>query len=50
MYAIRSYYDLDVLRTADAQTAQALFADATETLVRWQCASRPGVLPPYDVV
>jgi len=39
---------LDVLRTADAQTAQALFADATETLVRWQCASRPGVLPPYD--
>lgn len=27
---------------------QALFADAREALVRWQLASREGVLPPYD--
>jgi aminoglycoside/choline kinase family phosphotransferase len=39
---------LDALQTADADTVQALFADATEALVRWQCASRLGVLPPYD--
>jgi aminoglycoside/choline kinase family phosphotransferase len=29
-------------------TAHALYADALEALVRWQCASRDGVLPPYD--
>jgi N-acetylmuramate 1-kinase len=28
--------------------ADALFADAIGTLVKWQLASRPGVLPPYD--
>ena len=28
--------------------ANALFADAINALVRWQLASRPGVLPPYD--
>ncbi len=39
---------LDVLASADRGTANALIRDATETLVRWQCASRPGVLPPYD--
>ena len=26
----------------------ALFADATDTLIRWQLATRAGVLPPYD--
>ena len=26
----------------------ALFGDATTALVRWQSATRPGVLPPYD--
>ncbi len=26
----------------------ALFADATDALVRWQLATRAGVLPPYD--
>lgn len=26
----------------------ALFSDAIDALIRWQCASRPGVLPPYD--
>jgi aminoglycoside/choline kinase family phosphotransferase len=29
-------------------SAGALFADATEALVAWQLATRPGELPPYD--
>ena len=29
-------------------TAPALYADACAALIRWQLASRPGVLPPYD--
>ncbi len=29
-------------------SAAALFRDATDVLVRWQLASKPGVLPPYD--
>src|SRR4051794_26291153 len=29
-------------------SADALMADATEALVRWQLATRPGELPPYD--
>jgi aminoglycoside/choline kinase family phosphotransferase len=28
--------------------AAPLFADATDALIRWQLASRPGALPPYD--
>jgi len=36
------------LQALDAQNAPALFADATDALVRWQLATRPGVLPPYD--
>jgi N-acetylmuramate 1-kinase len=36
---------LDIL---DEKNAAALFADATEALVRWQLATRPGELPPYD--
>ncbi len=32
----------------DLRTAHALYADALEALVRWQCASRDNVLPPYD--
>jgi N-acetylmuramate 1-kinase len=28
--------------------ADALFADAIDALVKWQLASKPGVLPPYD--
>jgi aminoglycoside/choline kinase family phosphotransferase len=38
---------LDVLQR-DRSDADALFADAIEALVRWQAATRPGVLPPYD--
>lgn len=30
------------------ENAAALFADATDALLRWQLASRPGELPPYD--
>jgi aminoglycoside/choline kinase family phosphotransferase len=36
------------LRALDADNANALFGDAVDTLVRWQLASRPDVLPPYD--
>lgn len=39
---------LEALRAADAATADRLFADATDAIVRWQLASRPGALPPYD--
>jgi len=39
---------LDVLETADRDTANGLFQDAIEALLRWQQASRPGQLPPYD--
>jgi aminoglycoside/choline kinase family phosphotransferase len=31
-----------------ARNAARLFSDATDALVKWQLASRPGVLPPYD--
>lgn len=36
---------LDVL---DEHNADALFGDALDALVRWQSATREGVLPPYD--
>jgi aminoglycoside/choline kinase family phosphotransferase len=36
---------LDVI---NEENADALFADATEALIRWQLATRPGELPPYD--
>jgi aminoglycoside/choline kinase family phosphotransferase len=36
------------LTTLAPDNADALFADALDALVRWQLASRPGVLPPYD--
>jgi hypothetical protein len=32
----------------DAARADALFRDATDALITWQLASRPGVLPAYD--
>lgn len=38
------------LKALDASNADRLFADALDALVRWQLASRPGVLPPYDEV
>ena len=36
------------LQALDEGTAPDLFADATDALIRWQLASRPGELPPYD--
>lgn len=36
------------LPALNADSAGRLFGDATDALVRWQLASRPGVLPPYD--
>lgn len=38
---------LAALQQDDAR-ADALFRDATDALITWQLASRPGVLPPYD--
>ncbi len=36
------------LQALNDSNADALFADATAALIRWQLASRAGVLPPYD--
>jgi aminoglycoside/choline kinase family phosphotransferase len=36
------------LQELTADNAQQLFADATDALIRWQRASRPHELPPYD--
>ena len=36
------------LEVLDEQNAAALFGDALDALVRWQLATRPGELPPYD--
>ncbi len=41
---------LAAMRAPDIDDARidTLFRDAIDALVRWQLASRPGVLPPYD--
>ena len=36
------------LGALNERNADALFSDALDALVKWQLASRPGVLPPYD--
>ena len=36
------------LHVVNDENADALFGDAIEALVRWQRATRPGELPPYD--
>ena len=36
------------LQALDATNAARLLGDAIEALVRWQAATRPGALPPYD--
>src|SRR5205085_6835534 len=36
------------IKTLDDGNANALFADATDALIKLQLASRPGVLPEYD--
>jgi N-acetylmuramate 1-kinase len=40
--------DTTYLKALNENNAAALFGDAITALVAWQCASRPGVLPPYD--
>ncbi len=40
-----------MMEAVDRENPQAnldLYGLATDALVQWQCASRPGVLPPYD--
>lgn len=39
---------LETQRNEDHATAHTLMLDAIEALVRWQAASQPSVLPPYD--
>jgi len=39
---------LTYLQALTADNAPQLFADATDALIRWQLATRPGELPPYD--
>jgi aminoglycoside/choline kinase family phosphotransferase len=36
------------LKALTDQNADALFSDAIDALIKWQLASREGVLPPYD--
>lgn len=36
------------LQALNESSADELFRDATDALLRWQLASRPDVLPPYD--
>src|SRR5205814_2342523 len=40
--------DTTYLQAINAQNAPQLFSDATDALIRWQLATRPGELPPYD--
>jgi aminoglycoside/choline kinase family phosphotransferase len=40
--------DTTYLAALRADNAARLFADATDALIRWQLATRPGELPPYD--
>jgi aminoglycoside/choline kinase family phosphotransferase len=39
---------LDVIDPARPEASRPLYDQAIDALIRWQLASRPGVLPPYD--
>jgi hypothetical protein len=39
---------LDVIDPAQPDASRPLYDQAIDALIRWQLASRPGVLPPYD--
>lgn len=39
---------LDVIDPDNAEASRPLYDEAIDELVRWQLASKPGVLPPYD--
>jgi aminoglycoside/choline kinase family phosphotransferase len=45
---LTDFGDMTYLAALTEANARALFDDAIDALVRWQLASRPGVLPPYD--
>lgn len=39
---------MQVINPAQPEANQALYLQAVDTLIEWQLASQPGVLPPYD--
>ncbi|NDP38709.1 MAG: phosphotransferase [Rhodoferax sp.] len=39
---------MQVINRDDPQANQGLYLQAVDALIAWQCASTPGVLPPYD--
>ncbi len=39
---------LDIIDPADANASRPRYDEAIDALIRWQLASRPDVLPPYD--
>ena len=39
---------LDVIDPARPEANRPLYDQAIDALIRWQLASKPGVLPPYD--
>jgi aminoglycoside/choline kinase family phosphotransferase len=45
---LTDFGDATYLSALDESRANRLFADATDALLRWQLASRPGELPDYD--
>ena len=45
---LTDFGDTTYLAVLDAGNADRLFGDAIEALIKWQLASREGVLPPYD--
>jgi hypothetical protein len=45
---LTDFGDKTYLSALDSDTADRLFGDAIEALVKWQLATREGELPPYD--
>lgn len=39
---------MQAIKPDDAQASLGLYLKAVDTLIQWQLASKPGVLPPYD--
>jgi aminoglycoside/choline kinase family phosphotransferase len=45
---LTDFGNVTYLQALNEANATALFGEATDALIRWQLASRPGELPPYD--
>jgi aminoglycoside/choline kinase family phosphotransferase len=45
---LTDFGNVTYLQALNEANAAALFGEATDALIRWQLASRPGELPPYD--